>query len=63
MRRSRHRLTGGLLLLALALPPTALATGQEGEAAAPFTLTDTQGVVHEAMFEGQATFLFFVGYA
>jgi len=60
-RRKRTRALGALLL-ALALPVAALATGQEGENAAPIDLTDTQGVNHAVDFSGQATFLFFVGY-
>ncbi len=63
MIRSRRRRALGALLLTLALPLSALATGQEGENAAAFTHTDTQGVTHAVSFAGQATFLFFVGYA
>lgn len=59
------RRTAMALLLALSLPAAALATGQEGEPAADFTLNAVQSGTSYTFsdYDGQVRFLFFLGYS
>lgn len=61
--RTGHRALGALFLLLLS-PLAAMATGQEGELAADFSLMSPDGVTHTlSQHLGQeVVFLFFVGY-
>ena len=65
MRAGRNTLIRAALALALALslPAAALAVGQVGDPAAPFTLNAAQGGSHTYMpGDGMVTFLFFFGH-
>ncbi len=59
-----RRIATGLTLAIMLSAGTALATGQVGEPAADFTLTDSQGMVHTLSdYRGEVVILFMMGYA
>ncbi len=69
MNKTTHtmRRTALAVLLALALPAAALATGQEGEPAADFTLNAVPiqggGSYTFSDYDGLVRFIFFTGYS